>query len=146
MQDLHTLENASHQVVNVEKGEIRFTALDISIVCSLVAYLADIMSRHHQPVIVNKLDEGLAGHQLIEAIPVADLNVLQVVDGLHQPLQRFPAVDGAGVIVRLLGLFRSGAEAIQVPEGIYVLEVVKVSHINPFSSFSRRIFQSVLPP
>ena len=93
-----------------------------------VSYLADIVSRHHKPVIVNELDKRLAGHQLIHRVPVTDLYVLQGVDGLNQPLQRPTAVDGAGVIVRLLCLFRGGAEAIQVPKGIYALQVVKIAH------------------
>ena len=121
-------KDAADEIVEIEDAVISLTAGHPAVMGRQIAHLADIVGGHHQAVIADEGDERLAGHQLIEAGPLRNLDALERVDGLDHPLQAPAAVERTTILVGMdLGL-RSLAEKVQVAEFLYLLKIVEVVH------------------
>lgn len=128
LQDSQFQENAANEVVEVENAEECFFASGLTIVYAQVAHLADIVRRHHHPVVGDELDKGCPRHQFIQACPLRQLDILELIEGLHQPLQCPAAVEGRNIV--LATALRLGGLAIyaEVSKRLYFSQVVKITH------------------
>ena len=123
-------QDSADEIVQVEDAEIGLTAGNSSGMGGQIADFPDIVGGHHEAVVADEGRERFAGHELIELGPLGNPDVLERVDRSDHPLQAPAAVERAAILVRIDHGLRSLAEAVQVAELLYVLEVVKVSHIS----------------
>ena len=92
-------QRATDEIVEVEKAEVSFAALDAAGVSCDVAHLADVMGRCHQAIILHEFHEGFPGHQLVERLALANFRILEGIDGLDQPFESLATMQGTGVVV-----------------------------------------------
>ena len=128
LQDTQFKKDSTDEIVEVEDAEECFLAGGLAIVNAQVAYLADIVCRHHHSVIGDELDERSTRHQLIQAGSLRQLDVLELIERFHQPLQRPPAVEGRHVVFATALRLSSLAVDAKVLKRLYFSQVVKVTH------------------
>ncbi|MDD6253128.1 MAG: hypothetical protein PUA96_03595 [Bacteroidales bacterium] len=128
LQDAQFQKDSTDEIVEVEDAEECFLSGGLAIVNAQVAYLADIVCRHHHSVIGDELDERSTRHQLIQAGSLRQLDVLELIERLHQPLQRPPAVESRHVVFATTLRLSSFAVDAKVLKRLYFSQVVKVTH------------------
>ena len=128
LQDSQFQENAANEVVEIENAEECFFAGGLTIVYAQVAHLADVVRRHHHPVVRDELDEGCSRHQFIQACSLRQLDILKLIESLHQPLQCPAAVEGRNIVLATALRLGSLAVYAEVPKRLYFSQVVKITH------------------
>ena len=128
LQDAQFQKDSTDEIVEVEDAEECFLSGGLAIVNAQVAYLADIVCRHHHPVVGDELDEGSTRHQLIQAGPLRQLDVLELIERLYQPLQRPAAVEGRHVVFATTLRLSSFTVDAKVLKRLYFSQVVEIPH------------------
>ena len=128
LQDAQFQKDAANEVIEVENAKECFLAGGLTIVYAQVAHLADIVRRHHHPVIGDELDEGYSRHQFIQACSLRQLDILELIEGLHQPLQCPAAIEGRNIVLATALRLGSLAVYAEVPKRLYFSQVVKITH------------------
>ena len=109
-------QHCRHHVVDVQQTEERLLLAHRAYVSTHISHLADIVHRHHHPVIANERGERLTIHQFHQRGTLTHLYVLHPVERVYHILQCLARTYGTDVGIAHLVFLCSRAESVQVGE------------------------------